>query len=55
MATAWDEYQEMVRDEMGNVYSETVIYHAMNLRNMANMSAANGYASRATNIFLPSY
>ena len=43
-ATAWDEYQELVRDEMRKVYSETVISHAMAPRNVGNMDAG-GYAS----------
>ncbi len=45
MATAWDKYQELVRDEMRKVYSETVIDHAMNPRNVGNTEAADGYAS----------
>ena len=45
MATAWDKFQELVRDEMRKVYSETAIDHAMNPRNVGNMEAADGYAS----------
>jgi nitrogen fixation NifU-like protein len=45
MVTAWDKFQELVRDEMRKVYSETVIDHAMNPRNVGNMNAADGYAS----------
>ena len=44
-ATAWDEYQELVRDEMRKVYSETVIDHTMTPINMGSMEAAGGYAS----------
>jgi len=45
MVTAWDKFQELVRDEMRKAYSETVIDHAMNSRNVGNMEAADGYAS----------
>jgi len=45
MVTAWDKFQELVRDEMRKAYSETVIDHAMNPRNVGNMDAADGYAS----------
>lgn len=45
MATAWDKFQELVRDEMRKVYSETTIDHAMNPRNVENMEAVDGYAS----------
>ena len=44
MATAWDKYQKMVRDEMRKVYSETVVDHAMNPRNLGNMEGADGYS-----------
>ena len=45
MTTAWDKFQDLVRDQMRKAYSETVIDHAMTPRNVGNMDAANGYAS----------
>jgi len=45
MATAWDKYQELVKEEMSKLYSQTVIDHAMNPRNVGNTEAADGYAS----------
>jgi len=45
MATAWDKYQELVKEEMSKLYSQTVIDHALNPRNVGNTGAANGYAS----------
>ena len=45
MATTWDKYQELVKEEMNKLYSQTVIDHAMNPRNVGNMEAADGYAS----------
>jgi len=44
MATAWDKFQELVKEEMKKVYSETVIDHAMNPRNLGSMENADGYA-----------
>ena len=45
MTTAWDKFQDLVRNQMRKAYSETVIDHAMTPRNVGNMDAANGYAS----------
>ena len=45
MATAWDKYQELVKDEMSKMYSQTVIDHAMNPRNVGTTEAADGYVS----------
>ena len=44
MATTWDEYQELARDEMRKVYSETVVDHALNPRNVGNKNDADGFA-----------
>ena len=45
MTTAWDKFQDLVGDQMRKAYSETVIDHAMNPRNVGNMETADGYAS----------
>jgi len=45
MVTAWDKYQELVKEKMSKLYSQTVIDHAMNPRNVGNTEAADGYAS----------
>ena len=45
MTTVWDKYQELIREEMRKLFSETVVNHAINPRNVGNMKAADGYAS----------
>ena len=44
MTTAWDEFQELMKAEMRKVYSETVVDHAMNPRNLGSMENADGFA-----------
>lgn len=45
MVSAWDKYEELVKEEMRKVYSETVIDYAINPRNVGNLEATDGYAS----------
>ena len=40
-----DELQEMVLDDVREIFSETVIDHAMNPRNVGEMADADGYGS----------
>src|SRR4030042_1141426 len=44
MTETWDELQEKVNAEMQRIYSETVIDHAMNPRNVGRMENADGFA-----------
>jgi len=44
MVTAWEKFQELVRDEMRKVYSETVVEHSMNPRNVGGIEDAGGFA-----------
>jgi nitrogen fixation NifU-like protein len=44
MASAWEQLQELVIDEMRESYSEIAIDHAMNPRNVGNMDNAGGFA-----------
>jgi len=44
MTSGWDKFQELVRDEMRKVYSETVIDHSMNPRNVGDIENADGFA-----------
>ena len=45
MTSSWEQFEELIKAEMRKVYSETVIDHAMNPRNVGNMETADGYAS----------
>ena len=46
MASAeFDELQELIMADIRNVYTETVIEHAMNPRNVGSISNADGFAS----------
>jgi len=47
MTSAWETFQEMIKVEMRKVYSETVVEHAMNPRNLGDVEDADGY-SRVT-------
>jgi len=44
MTSAWEKFQELIRAEMRKVYSEAVVDHAMNPRNLGNMEDADGFA-----------
>jgi len=44
MASAWEQLQELVINEMRENYSEIVVDHVMNPRNVGNMDDASGFA-----------
>jgi nitrogen fixation NifU-like protein len=44
MTTSWDKFQELVRAEMRKVYSETVIDHSLEPRNVGDIENADGSA-----------
>ena len=44
MTTAWEKFQELMTAEMRKVYSETVVDHAMNPRNLGDMEDADAFA-----------
>jgi len=45
VATTWDKYLELVREEMRKVYSDVAVDHAMNPRNVGNLEVVDGHAS----------
>jgi nitrogen fixation NifU-like protein len=44
MATAWEEFEKLIKAEMRKVYSETAIDHGMNPRNVGDIENADGFA-----------
>jgi len=44
MTSAWEQFEELIREEMRKVYSETAIDHAMDPRNVGDMENADGFA-----------
>lgn len=44
MTSAWEQFQELIKAEMRKLYSETVIDHAMNPKNLGDMEDADGFA-----------
>lgn len=45
MTTGFDELQNQIMAEMGQIYTETVIDHAMNPRNVGSIPGADGFAT----------
>lgn len=45
MTTGFDELQNQIMAEMGQIYTETVIDHAMNPRNAGSIPGADGFAT----------
>ncbi len=45
MATGQDKLSGLIKEELSEVYSEAVIEHTMNPRNVGGIEAADGYAS----------
>jgi len=44
MTSAWEQFEELIKAQMRKIYSETVIDHAMNPRNLGDMEDADGFA-----------
>jgi len=44
MSSSWDKFEEMIRAKMLEAYSEAVVEHSMNPRNMGEVADADGFA-----------
>ena len=44
MTSAWDKFQEQIKAKMREIYSETVVEHNLNPRNLGSFPDADGYA-----------
>lgn len=44
MSSSWDKFEEMIRAKMLEAYSEAVVEHSMNPRNLGDMADADGFA-----------
>jgi len=44
MTSSWEQFEELIKVQMRKIYSETVIDHAMNPRNLGDMEDADGFA-----------
>ena len=44
MSATWEQFEELIKEEMRKVYSEIAIGHAMDPRNVGNMESADGFA-----------
>jgi len=44
MASSWQKFEELIKKEMRKKYSETVVEHSMDPRNLGELEDANGFA-----------
>ncbi|RLC61772.1 MAG: iron-sulfur cluster assembly scaffold protein [Chloroflexi bacterium] len=44
MASSWEKFEELIKAEMRKIYSEAVIEHSMNPRNLGDLDDADGFA-----------
>jgi len=44
VTSSWEKYEELIKAEMKKVYSETVVEHSMNPRNVGDIEDAGGFA-----------
>ena len=44
MSSSWEEFEELIKQEMRKIYSETAIEHGMNPRNLGELEDADGFA-----------
>jgi nitrogen fixation NifU-like protein len=44
VSASWEEFEELIKQEMRKIYSETAIEHGMNPRHLGDMEDADGFA-----------
>ena len=44
MASSWQKFEELIKQEMRKIYSEAVVEHSMDPRNLGNLEDADGFA-----------
>lgn len=44
MTSSWEQFQELMKQEMRKIYSEAAIEHSMNPRNLGELEDADGFA-----------
>jgi len=44
MASSWEQFEELIKQEMRKIYSEAAIEHSMNPRNLGEIENADGFA-----------
>ena len=44
MASSWQRFEELIKQEMRKIYSEAVVEHSMDPRNLGNLEDADGFA-----------
>lgn len=44
MATSWEKFEELIKEKMRTVYSETVVELGMNPKNLGSLDDADGFA-----------
>jgi nitrogen fixation NifU-like protein len=43
MASSWQKFEELIKQEMRKIYSEAVVEHSMNPRNLGDLEDADGF------------
>ena len=44
MVSSWEKFEELIKQEMRKIYSEAVVEHSMDPRNLGNLEDADGFA-----------
>jgi nitrogen fixation NifU-like protein len=44
MSSSWEEFEELIKQEMRKIYSEAAIEHSMNPKNLGELEDADGFA-----------